>query len=1422
MPCRVFISPLTQKEETSILWNQLFEQNQDETVADEQYKEISSEKFTSIYGDWTGGKSKITLNKVGEPVWRYVQDYFNLFTPKQFSNKENELFNAFDKRIEQYGIQKIEDKPTDDEAESSSYYIKKDADGKEIKIRRVTEVAKAKNKARNGGVDYFANATPEQKEQWAKKAMAGTDGHKLLEDVTKAALNKDGTVKAKSEIDLSGVTTGLNKRIAQLLTDYLLGSDTQLGLLYTFPAGTRFKIEQIIYSDRDNLAGTTDLIAFKPGGTIEVLDWKFMGFDTDKNIDIPVQKRQQHAIQLGEYKKILSTYGIKPSQITARTIPIHAQYASKQVRENGKNKWIPVLQGITLGKVNMQDEDRTYLLSVVPDDQSTGNEKADDLVKSLKSWYKKLYNRKADDHGRELKIEELNTLSAAIRNIQTALNFDPLAEQAMQFQKNTDRLLDEYRTLPDDISQAGKENLDILIDQMISALRVSEQYSEVDEVFLSAYSKEDLTEKQLSTYEKLKQVSSEARRKRDRVLTALKDITSRIAEKEGVHSLTTAEKELTGVQKDFRELGAQQPKAMQTLYSIYSRAKSRAKLRTDEQITEFGKVYNKFAEWGKGKGKQLFDLIATKNGHELIAETGGLFGKGGKLNEAAQNKDKKWLKDNIDLEKYNQLFDEALNKFTEDVVRTSDNDEENKRRIENWKMKYDINSDKFFGYDNWIIRKTLRRENFYTAEYKELLKPENKPALDMYNYITELNRRAYGSGYLSGSKGLRFLPFIMGSTLQRMFGSESSFLSAVKGSIADRFSTQVDEEIKHSQVDEETGEVKRTIPKFFTTDITPETKEGKKDYGQLSHDLNRIIPLYIQSLNEYEASQDIEATAEALEIIEENKGHLEVDKLGNIITSGNTNQPRVFKGNEKNSDILKQYIDDAVYGIKYDREAWADKIFQNMGEDKKLSAIKTIQQTNKLTQLKALGLKLVVAIPNYFGANMQATINAGRFHTAKEFFKNELKVVASQFTGHEGNMLKGLLDYFIPITEDLTKRGIKKNIQNPLERLKYWNMSEVLMTGLSIPDKVIQYANALSILDNTIVENGKLVNIRDYLKQQPEWKDRYKNGSVRQVEKAFNKKVQELQETKSLKKIARFNKNGFLEIPGIERSSDTVAEYRNMIIQSSKQITGQMSEESKRLYTRDIIKRSFMMFKNWIPQLVENRFSELKYNKSLDTWEYGRIRLAAKVIWKLGWKKLNKIHDIQTASPKGLQILHDLWEEKREDFLRKNGRDLSEEMTEEQFYDLVRNALQQEAKELGVLLSVAGLLFGAHAVTPPPDEDDGTRNLFKMIARTASKTSDEILFYYNPLSFETITRGTILPSIGILSDAARVLKHTGRLATGELLGDQDMIDSAHPIKSILNAFPVSNYFATELYPLVDPEGAKELGIRVTDQARPGQ
>lgn len=1342
-----------------------------------------------------------------------------VFLQAEENDAQENLFNAFDEKLKQFNIEKIEkvEKAIDEDATDS--YYQKTVDGKTTKVRRVTEVAKIKNKAKNGGRDYFEDATPAQKEQWKYKAMSGTMGHAYLEKVSRAALNEDGTVKPRAEITLDHIqNSGLNPMIEQMLQEYLLGNDLEEGLLYSFPPGTRFKTEQIIYNEKgaekgQDIVGATDLIAMIPDGTVEVLDYKFMGFQLESNTDIPAQKRSQHAIQLAEYKKILSQgYGIPMKNISARTIPIHAQYRYVNITEGGKIKAVPVLEGVTLGRVNMKTEERTYLLSVVPDDQSTGVPKIDDTVKSLKSWYKKLYSRKAEDHKRDLKLEELNTLSAAIRALQTSLNFEPLAEQAVQFQKGIDRSLERAKEFKD-LSSVSQEELNDYISTLNALIRTAQNYTNLDELFVAAYGEEDLSERQQQVLETLKKTASDARFKRDKVLTVLQNVMTDVALQEGVTNLTVAEKELSGLAKDFRELGSQSNKALQTFYSLLSRTRSRTKLKTEDEVREFGKIYEDFSAWGKGKGKPLFELIANKDGHTLISETKKDLWTG--LKEAGKNKDKSWIVKNIDVEEYGKLYLEALESFEKEVARTSDNTEENLKRVNNWKLKYDIGNAKFFGWDNWIIKKTLKKQDWHTEEYKELLKPENAPALAMYNFVVTLNKRAYGSGYLSGSKSLRFLPFIKGTTLERVLGGEGNAFMSLKGSIADRFSVQVDDDMSHSQIDEETGEVKRVIPKFFTTDLSQD-RDGKKDYSQISTDLNRIIPLYINALNEYENAQDIEATVEALQIVEQEKGHLEVDKLGNVITQGGA--PREFRGNEKNTDILQEYVDDSLYGIKYDRNDWGDKLMGNLSEGKKLSAMKVIEQTNKLTRMKALGLKLLVAIPNYFGANMQAVINAGRLHTSSEFLKNEAKVVASSFQGREGNILKGLLDYFSVLEDHGLKKGMRHNAQSTLEKLKYYSISEVLMSGLSMPDHVVQKANALSILDNTMIENGELVNIRQYLKQQPEWKSRYASGNARQVEKEFKQKVKELQETRSLKKIASFNKGGHLTLPGLERASDTVAKYRNIIISTGAQITGQMTDFDKRLYSRDLVKRSLMAFRSWVPSLLEQRFSQLHYSKNRDSFEYGRIRLVGKIIVSRGLRSIDLMRNVVSASPKGLEYLHTLWQEKQESYLKKNGRELSEEITEEEFFDLIRNTLRQEAKELTMLLGLLSMLMGAKFIGPPDDKD---KNLYKMTMKLLNKTSDEILYFYLPTSASGLLQ-TSAPFMSVLTDANRIFNHSMKLLEGEITGDQDMIDNAHPTKALLSALPVSNYFATELLPLIDPEGAKRLGIVVTEQSRASQ
>ena len=402
------------------------------------------------------------------------------------------------------------------------------------------------------------------------------------------------------------------------------------------------------------------------------------------------------------------------------------------------------------------------------------------------------------------------------------------------------------------------------------------------------------------------------------------------------------------------------------------------------------------------------------------------------------------------------------------------------------------------------------------------------------------------------------------------------------------------------------------------------------------------------------------------------------------------------------------------------------------------------------------------------------------------------------------------------LNEDIVKEGQKKIAwkQSPLKWLSVWSFQDVLMSTNRIGDIAHQLTNAYSFMDNSMVVDGKIVNIRQYI--QEKYKGRYKDGSdISQVEKNIEKEVKELKETKSLPKVSFFNKDGILEIPGV--TEEEISKYRTKIVEFGRNLTGQMSTENKADYRRNILAQSFMMFKNWIPKQVSLRALDIKKDPVLGQWEYGRTRLFAKTIMHVGFTKINKIKDIINATPEGIAIMQEMLEQKREAYYQKTGLEL--QITESEFFDMMRKELRAEMKELAILVSVIGLVVAAKVAQPPEEEDDLTKNRYKFWAKAINKISDEMWFYYNPTSAESITRGSVAPSLGLLSKVSKVFYSLGKETAGYVTENEEWQKEAYPQKYFFDIMPFASQFQKEILPIVFPEEAKERGIRTTAEAR---
>jgi hypothetical protein len=54
---------------------------------------------------------------------------------------------------------------------------------------------------------------------------------------------------------------------------------------------------------------------------------------------------------------------------------------------------------------------------------------------------------------------------------------------------------------------------------------------------------------------------------------------------------------------------------------------------------------------------------------------------------------------------------------------------------------------------------------------------------------------------------------------------------------------------------------------------------------------------------------------------------------------------------------------------------------------------------------------------------------------------------------------------------------------------------------------------------------------------------------------------------------------------------------------------------------------SMMVFKNWIPRLVDMRIGDIKYNAASDAYEWGRMRMIFNILATDIFKSINNIQD---------------------------------------------------------------------------------------------------------------------------------------------------------------------------------------------------
>jgi hypothetical protein len=1249
------------------------------------------------------------------------------------------------------------------------------------------------------------------------KAEKGTAGHADIEYAFKRLVDPTTGLVREQMLDDSEYVSELNsndRRMYEILRDNLQER------LLSFPEGTRFMSEVKIFDKKRRIAGTVDFLAITSEGKTSILDWKFMDLNTDVYEDIPWYKVEAWRIQMGKYKDIISSnYGVKNEEFgQTRMIPILAKYT----KADYEKEILPRLLEIKIGDTNVQNIAEDYLLPVGITDEKTGNKKIDKLIEQFNATYRKLSEEKVNESERGSKAEQLNALYKAIRHLQIKGNVVPLINQAKILNKQVSMLLKRYKA-----DFEGQDPSTIDGDKINAFAGMIRVHLEALQPYLDLKQLGTLLTDETEENDKLKLELAATRDKVEDFISELEDLDETFGEKFN-NTSSTPEKVVKGITKWFSSISTIQVANIQTLYKLANKAFGLANIETLEQVKKLNVLKDEYTKWASSKGlsvKNYFDILMKKDKNELIDQYDKKFYD--ELKSKIAKKDFTWILDNVNQDLYREHLEALTEKEidyilskprvgTEEEVRASI-----KRDMAKVYSKYDLTNKNSNG---WLIYKQIRQfpktEKWESVEWKELTKPENAPAKAFYDYIVERNKYFQSVGYLNGKAARKFLPWIrQGFTEGLVFDGKSR-------GIGEQFlrNISMDEaEAGYGQTNPITGELINSVPKYFTKDLG----EG------YSTDLFKTMALYNEYAIKFKNLSDIEERSLQLLRIERNKKSIMTSTFGSLLEENG--DLRFNPNNLENSKLLEDMIKSVVYQQKYIQSEVFDmalgkisgfgktlneklgmKIFPEDLEERQLSANKLLDAINTQFQISTLGLNPLSALSNLFGGTANGLINAGKYFTKTDFLKTQTWMLAGKMTGGE-DRIKALaaLDYFVPFVESYNRNAARKLSLNKIDEQA---IQDYLMFLMRNGDEAVQALNFYTFLKNTIVEDGKIINVREYLRSTDEYKAFYSGTQEERKARAdkFEKDVQELLESQGVLKLGEVVDGEFV-IPGIDKKSDSVIDFRRLVQSFTADALGSMSEENKRLVNMNVYASSMMVFKNWIPRLVDVRIGDIKYNAASDAYEWGRMRMIFGMLTK---DTLKSIKSLQSAiggnNDVWLEQVRALYERKQEEYKANTGKTL--DMTEDEFIALVNQNIKNQTVDLVILLSLISLLAALKAVAPDDDEEAIVKNQYKFLLKATDKLTDELMYFYKPTTPIDLIggKGGIFPSIGLLENYRKFFTNFVAENYGIITDNEEIQDDATPIKYLMKSFPISSQAAGYL-PMFYPDLAKDLGIKMQSQ-----
>jgi hypothetical protein len=1214
-----------------------------------------------------------------------------------------------------------------------------------------------------------------------------------------------------------------------------------------YPQGTRFISEQIIYDAKNDRYGTVDFQAIKPDGTVDIIDWKSMLMqDIEGTKDY---KKGAIFIQLNEYKRILKDEYDVEKFGKIRAIPVHKHY---KTFPSGNR----VLTNVSIGDVDaakITSDDRR-LRPIISPEESTGSESRDETVKYLEALYNKYIEKGYFVKDRNI----LNDVQEAIYEIRVGNSVENLTNYFIDLRTKFTQLLAEGGNL----MKADRQ-------EVSEALALIEFYEDIMENIVqpSIGLQEDKTISKESR-NKLFSAASEITFLSNKLKQLRAKLLDEQAKKEGIFDLLKPEKVANFLVRTFRTMGNQDIATVRYMYELTKKSYNRIDLETDDKLKELKELKFAFDKWKKDRNvssKEAIGTLVNFDKGRLHSKIDKSFYEKREQVHGDKNPAEiiRFVRENYDTKDYINWYNSALaeNKKVWESSVYDTNKKKNaliiRNKIETFEKNYNIFTHPVtaFGYHNpRVWSRNVKEEKWYSENYKNLLKAENKPLLDMYNFFVARNKDLAEVGAIKDYEAYTFLPNVRKSLADLLSFEDGNILEKSKNAIHNvyknwRASVSVEDyEMNYQGArDSFTGEKlnKRFVPFVSKVD-------------EKSFDVFTIYGLMTKEIYKEKYLQENDELIRALIHIEKAKPALLENKYG-VVDSDSQGRPVVSKELGKNLRILEEHVRHIVNGesLQYD----ADYVIQFRLRDKwnssplgklykfdvspetykptSVSLTKFILWLNTANQKRILGLNAASAISNLFGGSFSSSKLFQKYLGKDDLRGSWMKMTSGNFYSTEQmQKYSALVDYFLPL---LNNREAFKSSQLSVSTTSQILSQEWIMSPMRRTSEIVQLNIFLALIANTGVIDGKLVNLREQASKDTNYEGRYSDGispaQRAEIEKAFHEKIKIYKDKYSLEKVAKFVKvteagkqKTVIEIPGVDRNSEAVSQLREITQTMAKDSLGEADEFDLANYKYSIGWRLFMTFKNWIPRMADVRFGEFRYSQAHHAHEYGRIRMFAKSLSASYAQTVLKLIPIPFLTSKVtgamsqealIQRAKEVYQEKKERFEKLGKYDPETFITQGEFVDRFLQGTEATFAELRTLTFMMALLF--FGITAPDDDDDAETKGIKSLARKQiNKLIDEVGFFYSPKSGIDIAGGGA-PVFSIIRDGWYLMTDLSDQFFGyslEQIGLDEkgvkMQERAKPVKRLFKMFPVLKEILTYL-PAIDNETAKDWGVKISDR-----